>query len=100
MDFSIKGTVFRWISHFCKDFESYAGRENISFINFYTSIALAAIQFIEIKISHSGLKKLLTGTLPCLIVGTEINFTVKFHFLNEFRHPFHFIRHHVYKSLT
>ena len=45
MDFSIKGQVFRWVSHIYKDFESYAGREY-----FCKTVALAAIWFIQKKI--------------------------------------------------
>ena len=44
MDLSIKGQVFRWVSHICKDFESYAGREH-----FCKTVALAAIWLIQRK---------------------------------------------------
>ena len=66
MDFSIKGQVFRWVSHIYKDFESYAGREY-----FCKTVALAAIWFIQKKQKKNELtvvlKKFIASTLPSLI---------------------------------
>lgn len=70
MDFSIKGQVFRWVSHICKDFESYAGREY-----FCKTVALAAIWFIQKKKKKNELtvvlKKFIASTLPSLIFRKE-----------------------------